>query len=133
MTGERPGVAGLDWHANQNGGAYSAMTNTASATAIAFAGVNPPSMSDTEAISAAILTMPDSYIAGKVLTQAASQPVVAFTAGSTTNVIIAGKTDAATAVGDTFCIQAAKSGGAVSSITQSAYPCLLIVSPASGF
>jgi len=109
-------TTGLDWYANRNGGAYAAMTNTASATAIAFAGVSAPSMADGASISATVLTMPDSYLAGKVLAQQASQPVIEFTAGSTTNAILLIKTDASTAVCDTFFIQAAKSGLTGSSV-----------------
>jgi hypothetical protein len=126
----------FEWHENRNAGDYAAMTNTPSSTVIAFAGTNAPAMADGEAIASAILTDPHSnYIAAgsQVVAQQASQPTIDFEADSTANVILLIKSDAATAVGDVFCLQPALSGLTVSSITQTKTPCFEIVAPSAGF
>lgn len=123
----------FEWHFNRNAGGYGALTNTTSATAIAFAGTNAPSMSDGASTDSVILTNPHAtYIAGQVVAQQASQPTIDFSADSTANIIILVKSDATATVGDTYCLQPALTGQTVSSITQTKTPCFQITYPASG-
>lgn len=124
---------GLDWYANRAAGAFAAMTNTPTATTIAFAAQSAPSMADLAAIPAAILTDPHTnYIPGAVVAQQASQPTIPFEADSTSNVIILGAVHADTAVGDVYCIQPALAGLTVSSVTQTETGCVEIVNPSAG-
>lgn len=133
-TGANCDPQSFEWHANRNAGAYAAMTDTASATAIAFAGVNAESLGDGEAISATILTDPySSFVAGSVVGQQSSQPTVDLSQNSITNAVILIKSHADTEVGETYCIQPAKAGGATTTVTQTKTACFEVVNPAAGF
>lgn len=124
---------GLDWYANRAAGAYAAMTNSPTATTLAFAAQAAPSMSDLASIATAILTDPHTnYIAGAVVAQQASQPTIPFEADSTSNIVILYKGHASMAVGDVYCIQPALAGLTPTSVTQTVTGCVEIVNPSAG-
>lgn len=133
VTAANPDTTSFDWYANRNGGAYSAMTNTQSATALSFANASPPNMSNAESIASAILTSPTNYVAGSVIAQQSSAPILDLAQNDDFQVILIVSIGSGAAVGDNFCIRGALSGQTETSITATQFPCFEVIQPAAGY
>ena len=132
VTGANPDNTTFAWYANRNGGAYAAMTDAPSATALSFADALPITMTDSE-ISSAILTSPTNYFGGTVVWQQASSPTYDLAQNDDFQVILVVSIGSGAAVGDNFCIRGALSGQTETSITATQFPCFQVVQPAAGY
>lgn len=131
-SGANPDATTFEWMANYDGGAYADMTNTSSATTLAFLGANPPAMNDLSTFTC-LLSVSTPCATGVVITQQASQPSVDAAENDEFEVILAVQSNSATTVGKQLCIKAALAGSDETSVTQTTPPCFQIVNAASGF